>query len=258
MMKYFKDLFTKSWILGEMEFRKLIHDPIELITRAVQPILWLGIFGEALSKVRAIPTGNLTYLQFITPGILTQSVTFVAIFYGLYIIIDRDTGVLQKMLVSPTPRLALAWGKMFSAGLRGLSQALIIFLFALVLRIPLHATILSLIGVIVVVLLGAAIFTGISMVVAAVVKTRERFMGIGQVITLPLFFASNAIYPISIMPKWLQVVATVNPLSYMVSALRALILPGQTANLPLDFGVLFFGALFMSVISAWLYPKVII
>jgi ABC-2 type transport system permease protein len=60
------------------------------------------------------------------------------------------------------------------------------------------------------------------------------------------------------MPKWLQVVATVNPLSYMVSALRALILPGQTANLLLDFTVLFVGALFMSVISAWLYPKVII
>ena len=71
-------------------------------------------------------------------------------------------------------------------------------------------------------MLGAAVFTGISMIIASIVKTRERFMGIGQVITLPLFFASNAIYPVSIMPAWLQVVANVNPLSYMVNGLRCI------------------------------------
>ena len=77
---------------------KLLHDPTELITRAVQPVLWLCIFGEAMSQIRAIPTQGFTYLQFITPGVLTQSVTFVAIFYGLDIIMERDTGLLQKIL----------------------------------------------------------------------------------------------------------------------------------------------------------------
>src|SRR5580698_3186366 len=143
-MNFISQTFGKAYILAEMEARKLLHDPTELISRAVQPILWLGIFGEALSKVRAIPTGGLTYLQFITPGILTQSVVFVAIFYGLYIIMDRDTGILQKMLVTPTTRLALVWGKMISAGLRGLCQALIVFIFALILHIQLQISILSL------------------------------------------------------------------------------------------------------------------
>ena len=106
MLHYLSQTITKSYVLAEMETRKLLHDPTELISRAIQPILWLGIFGEALSKVRAITTPGLTYLQFITPGILTQSVVFVAIFYGLYVIMDRDTGVLQKLLVTPTPRLA--------------------------------------------------------------------------------------------------------------------------------------------------------
>src|SRR5579862_2416838 len=127
MLRYLKQLFVKSYVLAEMEVRKLLHDPTELISRALQPILWLGIFGEALSKIRAIPTQGYTYLQFITPGILTQSVVFVSIFYGLYIIMDRDTGILQKLLVTPTPRLALVWGRMISAGMRGLSQAIIIF-----------------------------------------------------------------------------------------------------------------------------------
>lgn len=258
MIHYVLQTIEKSYVLAEMETRKLLHDPTELISRAVQPILWLGIFGEALSKVRAIPTPGLTYLQFIAPGILTQSVVFVAIFYGLYVIMDRDAGILQKLLVTPTPRLALVWGKMISAGIRGLSQALIVFLFAIILGIQLHMTIWSIVGVIVIVMLGASFFTGLSMIIASIVKTRERFMGIGQVITLPLFFASNAIYPITIMPDWLQVVANANPLSYMVDGLRALMLSGGTAGVGFDVGVLAAVALVISIISAWLYPKVVI
>ncbi len=258
MIKYFIESFKKAYILTEMETRKLFHDPTELISRAVQPILWLGIFGEALSKIRAIPTGGATYLQFITPGILTQSVTFVAIFYGLYIIMDRDAGTLQKLLVTPTPRLAIVWGKMLSAAVRGLCQAVIVLVFALILGIGLHINILSIIGVIVIVILGASCFTGISLIIASIVKTRERFMGIGQVITLPLFFASSAIYPISIMPGWLQVVAKVNPLSYMVNGLRALLINGSTAGLGTDIGILFVTAIIISALSAYMYPKVVI
>lgn len=250
--------FNKAFVLAEMEARKLIHDPTELISRAIQPILWLGIFGEALSKTRAIPTPGVTYLQFIAPGILTQSVVFVAIFYGLYIIMDRDTGTLQKLLVSPTPRVALVWGKMISAGLRGLSQALVVFLFTLILGIRLHVTVVSVVGVFILIMLGASFFSGLSMIIASIVKTRERFMGIGQVITLPLFFASNAIYPIAIMPAWLRAAATVNPLSYMVDGLRTLMLSGSTRGVGFDIGILLVVSLIISVLSAWLYPKVAI
>ena len=107
-------------------------------------------------------------------------------------------------------------------------------------------------------MLGAAVFTGLSMIIASIVKTRERFMGIGQVITLPLFFASNAIYPISIMPGWMQVVANINPLSYMVNGLRVLMLTNTTTGIGFDILVLVLTALVMSVISAWMYPKVVI
>ncbi len=258
MFNYISQVITKSYVLAEMEARKLMHDPTELISRAVQPILWLGIFGEALSKVRAIPTQGFTYLQFITPGILTQSVVFVAIFYGLYIIMDRDTGILQKLLVTPTPRIALVWGKMISAGLRGLTMAIVVVVFALILGVHLNISILSILGIILIVMLGAAVFTGLSMIIASIVKTRERFMGIGQVITLPLFFASNAIYPISIMPGWMQVVANINPLSYMVNGLRVLMLTNTTTGIGFDLLVLVVTALVMSIISAWMYPKVVI
>ena len=235
-----------------------MHDPTELISRGVQPILWLGIFGEALSKVRAIPTGNYTYLQFITPGILTQSAVFVAIFYGLNIIWERDLGLLQKFLVTPTPRIALVWGKMISAGVRGLVQAVIVFLFALLLGVNLRLSFFTLLMVAFIILLGASFFTGLSMIIASIVKTRERFMGIGQVVTLPLFFASNAIYPLSIMPNWLRFVASINPLSYMVEGLRALIVTGNLAVLPTDITVLLITTAAISALSAYMYPKVVV
>ncbi len=256
MAGYFSQVFRKTWVMAQIEVLKLFHDPTELISRAIQPILWLGIFGEAMSTVRAIPTGGYTYLQFIAPGILTQSVTFIAIFYGLNIIWERDLGLLQKFLVTPTPRISLAWGKMISAGVRGLCQAAIVILFSLLLRIQLRLSPLDLLGVAVIIMLGAGLFTAISMIVASIVKTRERFMGIGQVITLPLFFASNAIYPISIMPKWLQMVAAVNPLSYMVHGLRAFLVTGDFALLPIDIAYLCVVTLGVSLLSAYMYPKV--
>ncbi len=107
-------------------------------------------------------------------------------------------------------------------------------------------------------MLGAGFFAGLSMIIASIVKTRERFMGIGQVITLPLFFASNAIYPIAIMPRWLQIVATINPLSYMVDGLRMLLVTGNLSLLPLDLLILAVVAFVTSIISAYMYPKVVI
>jgi len=225
----------KTLAIAELEARKLHHDFTELITRAVQPALWLLIFGEVLASVRAIPTGNLPYVDFMAPGILAQSVLFIAIFYGIAIIWERDLGIVHKFLSTPTPRSALVLGKALSAGERGLVQAAIVYALALGLGVQLSWNMFSLLLVVVVIVLGSALFSTFSLIIACLVKTRERFMGIGQVLTMPLFFASNAIYPISIMPNWLQVISQVNPLTYETDALRALML----TNGPTVYGVLF-------------------
>jgi len=138
--------------------RKLRHDPTELLTRAVQPALWLLVFGQVFTRVGAIPTGNLPYLDFMTPGILAQSVLFIAIFYGISIIWEKDLGVVHKFLVSPTPRAALVLGKALSAGVRGLAQGLIVVVIALLLRVHLNFNLLSLLGVALAVVLGSALF----------------------------------------------------------------------------------------------------
>jgi ABC-2 type transport system permease protein len=118
---------------------------------------------------------------------------------------------------------------------------------------------LALLGVLAMILLGASAFSTFSLVIACLVKTRERFMGIGQVLTMPLFFASNAIYPLAIMPVWLRVIASGNPLSYEVNALRSLMLANGTisaSGLLLDYGVMIAVTIVLVAIGARLYPRV--
>ena len=201
------DFLAKSLAIAEMELRKLLRDPMELFSRAVQPVLWLAIFGQVFSQVRGIPTGNVSYLAFMTPGILAQSVLFTAIFYGIAVIWERDLGVIHKLLVSPSPRGALVFGKAIASGARGLVQAVIIYLIAFAMHISIRTDPVAIVGVLACVVLGSAVFSTFSLIIACIVKTRERFMGIGQVLTMPLFFASNAIYPLSLMPAWLRAVA---------------------------------------------------
>ncbi len=243
--------------LAEMELRKLRHDPTDLLTRAIQPALWLLVFGEVFTRIHAIPTGGLRYLDFLAPGVLAQSVLFIAIFYGIAVIWERDLGLVHKLLVSPASRAALVLGKALSAGVRGLSQACIVYLLAWLLGVKMNWNPLALLGVAVTVLLGAAVFSTFSLIIACIVKTRERFMGIGQILTMPLFFASNAMYPIAIMPDWLKVVAHVNPLTYEVDAMRALMIQGGVTSYGIgaDFAVLLLALAALTTISARLYPN---
>jgi ABC-2 type transport system permease protein len=251
--------FVKTSIIAELEVRKLRHDPTEVFTRAVQPALWLLIFGEVFTRARAIPTGGIRYLDFMAPGILAQSVLFIAIFYGIAIIWERDLGIVHKFLASPTPRPAIVLGKAVSAGIRGLVQASVIYLLSILVDVKLNWHPLALLGVVLTVILGAALFSTLSLIIACIVKTRERFMGIGQVITMPLFFASNAIYPIAMMPNWLKVVSRGNPLTYEVDALRSLMLQKGVGvyGFGYDIAVLFCVTVLLVVIGAKLYPRVV-
>ena len=254
----FRGFFYKTYVIAELEVRKLKHDPTELVTRAVQPALWLLIFGEVFTRLRAVPTGGVPYLDFMAPGILAQSVLFVAIFYGIAVIWERDLGTIHKLFVSPTPRAALVLGKALSAGIRSLSQIAIVYALAVLTGVRVNWHPLALLAVAGAVLIGAACFATLSLIIASIVKTRERFMGIGQVLTMPLFFASNAIYPLAIMPDWLHVVARANPLSYEVDVLRAFMIMGGNSvfGIGVDFMVLVATTTVLVIVGARVYPRV--
>ena len=125
----------QAFAVGSAEVQKLRHDPFELFTRALQPVLWLVLFGEVMERSHGLTSGGLDYLDFLAAGILAQSVLFVAIFYGIAAIWERDLGILHRYLVSPAPRSALVLGKAASAGVRGLSQSVVVYVLAMVLGV---------------------------------------------------------------------------------------------------------------------------
>ncbi len=258
-MSALRDYLSQTLAIAEGEVRKLRHDPIDLFTRIVQPALWLLVFGQVFARLRGIPTGGVSYRDFLAPGILAQSVLFIAIFYGISTIWERDLGILAIYLVSPAPRSALVLGKSLAAGVRGLAQGIMVYVLALSLGIHLALGLINVAGVVAMIIFSAAIFACFSLIIACLVKTRERFMGINQVLTMPLFFASSAIYPIELMPEWLRRIASLNPLTYQVDGLRTLMLPGFQSNFGLarDFAIQ--GAIFfvLILIAGQLYATIL-
>ena len=250
-------LFTDIFIITDFELRKVWHDVSQIFIRAVQPVLWLLVFGEVFAQTRLLPTGNYNYLQFLTPGVLAQSVIFVAIFYGFNLVMDRDMGLLHKLLSTPIPRYSIVLGKTLSAGVRSVIQALVVFILALILRVHLILNPLTISGVLVIIILTGMCFSSLSIFLASFFKTRERMMGIGQAIVMPLFFASSAIYPIDIMPTWLKVVAHINPLSYLVEAMRALLVTGDYHRITLDFGITVLATAVLVVLASTSFSRII-
>ena len=248
-----------TFAMGWAEVRKLRHDHLDIFTRSVQPLLWLFIFGTALRSNRVLSGGFHDYRAYLAPGVMAQAALFIAIFFGLAVIWERDVGQLQRLLATPIPRLGIVLGKATGACIRALTQAVVLLAVLAVAGIAIRWNPLDVLGALVLLLLATGGFACLSMILASLVRTRERFMGIGQLVMMPLFFASSALYPLSIMPHWLQIVARINPLTYEVHGMRQLLV-GISAGgtLWLDFVV---GGLFLTAaagIAAKTYPRAIL
>jgi ABC-2 type transport system permease protein len=211
----------------ELELRRLYHDPTEVFTRAIQPALWIGVFGTVMSRFRAIPTGGVDYLSFITPGVLMQSTSFIAIAYGIMLVWERESGILKKVLTVPVSRFLIVVGRSLAGATRALSQLFVVLLIALPLGAHLLLNPVSLALAVLAVFTGSVGLTAFSILLASFMKTRERFMGVIQAVTMPLFFASNAIYPVELMPPVIREFSLVNPLTYVIQALREALLYGD-------------------------------
>ena len=241
--------------MAQAELHRARRERSVLVARAAQPLLWLLVFGSAVSRVRDLGAEGVSYKSFLVPGVLAQSVLFVAIFSGMAIIWERDLGITQRILVAPAPRSAVILGKAASAGMRAVIQIAVVLAVVAVIRIPLRWSVLSVVGSLVAVLLGATLLSAFSMVIASLVKSREQFMGLGQLVTLPLLFASNALYTVSIMPGWLQAVAKVNPLTYLVELLRQLLVGVGPDRLLVDMAVLLGGIVVTVAVASRTFPR---
>ncbi|HEY3735609.1 MAG TPA: ABC transporter permease [Streptosporangiaceae bacterium] len=206
-------------IVWRRELLRFRGDRLRAITGLVQPVLFLFVLGSGLSALakRGLPPG-VDFKTFIYPGVLAMSVLFTAIFSAASIVWDREFGFLREMLVAPVSRAALVVGKCLGGATVATFQGIVILILAWLAHVPYSPVlILTLIGEL---LLLSFTLTAFGVMMAARIKQIQAFMALIQMLVMPLFFLSGALYPLNGLPSWLGVLTRFDPLTYIVDPMR--------------------------------------
>jgi ABC-2 type transport system permease protein len=224
---YFSGAYFVCW----REIKRFMRQKTRIFMAVFQPIVWLVLMGNMLSGLTANPyaarlLGVDNYLIFMTPGVMAMSSLFGGVFSGVSIIWDRRLGFLQKMLTSPISRFCIPLGKMWAIILQILLQMVIIIAIAYALGVRFATGLPGAAVMLVFCALFGSAMGGISLAIATAIKTPETLFTVVNFLTMPLILTSNAMFPKSAMPPWLQVIATYNPVSYAVLPMRSLATTG--------------------------------
>ena len=234
---------TGLYALWYRELKVFTRERSRIVGSVVNPLIWLVAFGGGLGSF--LPIGSTGYIGFIFPGVLMLTVLFTAIFFGLYIVLDKRIDFFKSVLVAPITRVTLFSGKMLGGCTDAFLQAAIQLFFGIFFGIPYTA--FSLLIVVVFVLLLAMAITSLGLAIGSMLTSFEGFGLIQSFVILPLFFLSGALYPLDNLPAWMVVVTRMNPLTYIVDGMRGALYGINTFPLFLDLGV---AALFSVVLIA--------
>jgi len=234
------------YVITLRELIKLGRQRGSLINTFARPILWLFVVGTGLNQlVRG--GGPISYKQFIFPGVMGMVILFSSIFSSISIVWDREFGFLREILVAPISRLSIVIGKAISGTISSSLQAGVIMIFLPLLGI--HVGILQLLGLLGLAILLSFALTSLGILIAAHLETFGVFNVIMNLLVMPLFFLSGAIYPVNLLPPWLRFLSRCNPLTYGIDAFKNVLLPrvgiaghgSLGAEFPLGFDILIVG-----------------
>lgn len=203
------------WYYMERDMIKWLRGRIAVVSLLVMPAAWLIFVGLALPVTF---TGN--YLDFITPGILVMTILASSLQGGALLMFDKVLGFLNKFLALPTPRESILFGKILFITLRGLIQSTVIFLVSILIGATILAPLQYGMVYLILVLFGV-LFSGLATTLALYVGDHDSYAAVNTMISMPLFFTSSALMPYNVMPAWLRTIASVNPLSFAIDAIRA-------------------------------------
>jgi ABC-2 type transport system permease protein len=210
-------------IMWRRELIRFKNDRARIVTSLVQPLLFLFVLGSGLEAfgAGAATDGSINIKTFIYPGILCMTVMFTAMFSSMSIVWDREFGFLREMMVAPIKRSSIVIGKVLGGATVASLQGVVMIVIAPLVDIPYNPVMI--LGLFAMMVLLAAAITAFGVMIAARIKQMQSFMGIMQMIIMPMFFISGALYPVSGLPTWLAVLNRFDPLTYAVDPMRKIV-----------------------------------
>jgi ABC-2 type transport system permease protein len=230
-------------VVWRRDLIRFATDRMRIATLLVQPLLFLFVLGSGLQTLSAASTEGVDLTTFIYPGILCMALVFSAMFSAISLVMDREFGFLREMMVAPVRRSSIVVGKCLGGATVAALQSVILLALAGLVDVPYDPVlILGLFGLL---LLLAFTVTAFGVMVATRVKQIQTFTTVMQMLVMPMFFLSGALYPVSGLPTWLEVLNRLNPLTYAVDPMRRLVFNhldiSEAARSALDPGVTWFG-----------------
>ncbi len=240
-------------IVWRRELIRFQKDRMRIVTSLVQPLLFLFVLGSGLQQLSSASTHGVELKTFIYPGVLCIAVMFTAMFSAASIVWDREFGFLREMMVAPVRRSSIVIGKCLGGATVASFQGVILLCLAWAVHVPYSVTLV--LGVFALQLLLAFSITAFGVMVAARIKQMQSFMGVMQMIVMPMFFISGALFPVTNLPAWLAFLNRIDPLTYAVEPMRRLVFNlldiCDQARQALDPGVTWFGWHVPAVLSAF-------
>jgi ABC-2 type transport system permease protein len=205
------------WRREMIRFR---HDRTRMVAMLLQPLLFLFVMGTGLASI--VDTGSeVAFTTFLFPGVLAMSVLFSAAFAGISLVWDREFGFLREMLVAPVSKTAIITGKCLGGATAATAQSLVLLALAGLVGVPYDP--LLLLQLLALLFVGSFLLTAMGVLLSARIKQIQAAMPTSQLIIMPMMFLSGALFPMANLPEWLAVLTRLNPLTYIVQPMRAVI-----------------------------------
>lgn len=242
------------WVMCQRQVKQYWRSKSRLLGMLGQPVLFLVAFGFGFGPVFA-KAGQGNYIDFLAPGVIAMSILFTAMFSGIGVIWDRNFGFLKETLVAPVSRTKLMIGRTLGGAIVSTVQGMVVFFLALIVGFRPHHWLhlpLALLFMFIV----AFLFTAFGTAIASRLEDMQAFPLIMNFIIMPLFFLSGALFPVQGLPKALEIVVRVNPLSYGVDGIRTALTGASVFGLATDFSVLITLALIFTAVGSWLFSRI--
>ncbi|MCK9378538.1 MAG: ABC transporter permease [Candidatus Moranbacteria bacterium] len=250
MSNYSKIIF----ILWLRQIKKYYRSRARMIGSLAQPVLFLVALGFGFGPIYQKAGGG-NYIQFIAPGIISMSIIFTAMFSGIEVIYDRQFGFLKETLVAPVPRWTIMIGRTFGGATVATLQGLVVFFIALLVGFRPENIFLAPLALIFMILI-AFFFTAFGTAIASKMEDMQAFPIIMNFLIMPLFFLSGALFPLSGLPKSIQLITYANPLSYGVDGIRGILSGQMHFTFHADFLMLSILTAIVLAIGSYLFSKI--